>query len=407
MTGRTYFSYRNVLRFIRKAEFVLNWLVYGLVRFVPRRKKMWVYIGWHESERGDVFADNAKYLFLYAAKNLPSVEVVWIAREEGICRRLRERGYRAYSVHTWKGRYYSMRAGFTFVDAYLKREHWRLSAGSRVVQLWHGKGPKKVGVQNANKKKERTSLSARIISPHLFVTYEFLIAYSPYAAELIAESFGYSVEKVLVTGLPKYDGLTCEIPGMDIDAHPQLKKVLSDVKKTYDKVILYAPTFREGGANPFDSLDFNKLNEVLKEKNYFLMGMLHPKFAKKEWSGGSGLSNISFLEPGYDSNPFLKYFDLLITDYSSMSVDFLWIGRPVLYYVPDIEKYQGDTGLYQKFWDMLPGKRVTTEAELLNALGEFGEVDKELLLSAQKHMFTQHDCKSSERVANHTFTLLR
>jgi len=395
-----------VLKLIKKTEFIFNWLVYSFAFCMPRRRGLWVCIGWHESEGGDVFADNAKYFFLYAAKNLPSIEVVWVARDEKLCKRLRERGYRAYSVHSWKGRYYSLRAGVTVVDAYLKREHWRWSAGSRVVQLWHGKGPKKVGVQNTSRKGGRTSLVARVLSPHLFVRYEFLIAYSPYVAELIAESFLCPVEQVLVTGLPKYDGLLCEVEGMDIDEPPGLRHTLEDARKTYNKVVLYAPTFRADGANPFDTVDFEKLNEVLKGSNTLLVGVLHPKFAKKKWSATEGLSNIRFVQPGYDLNPVLKYFDLLITDYSSMSVDFLWLEKPVIYYVPDIEKYQGETGLYQKFWDILPGKRVQTEAELLDALRANNEVDIKAIASAREKMFTHYDCHAAERVAKHILTLV-
>ena len=46
------------------------------------------------------------------------------------------------------------------------------------------------------------------------------------------------------------------------------------------------------------------------------------------------------------TNEVLAVTDVLITDYSSVFVDFLATGRPVLFFTPDLEDYKTSRGLY-------------------------------------------------------------
>ena len=51
------------------------------------------------------------------------------------------------------------------------------------------------------------------------------------------------------------------------------------------------------------------------------------------------------------TNDMLAVTDVLITDYSSIFIDFLATGRPVLFYAPDIAEYESSRGFYLPFED--------------------------------------------------------
>ena len=63
------------------------------------------------------------------------------------------------------------------------------------------------------------------------------------------------------------------------------------------------------------------------------------------------------------TNVILGLTDVLITDYSSIFFDFLSTGRPVLFFTPDLEDYEGTRGLYFEP-NQWPGPAVRTITEL-------------------------------------------
>lgn len=380
-----------------KIGFIIDWILYAVSHVIPKKKNLWICSGWHQGAEGDLFADNSKYFFLYVANNREDIQIVWIAKEEGICERLRKRGYNAFSYSSFEGVWCSLRAEVTVVDGLLIRGQWRYTGRSRVVQLWHGKGPKRAGLKGGYQKDYLTAFSTKITSPNLFKKYEFLVAYSEYAAELMADSFGYPKSAVKATGIPKYDVLVSDTKDSDIDVHEEIAVLLEEGKTKYEKMLLYAPTFRSDGSNPVEEIDLPALNEKLKELNWFCIGTLHPKLRSRHLSEGVTLSNISMVAPGYDYNPLMKKFDGLITDYSSLAVDFAFLQKPILFYVYDLEQYKQEVGLYQGLWDLLVGPRVATSIQLAETLEQTFRQDS---VQHGKALFDRIDANASARIAD-------
>jgi glycosyltransferase involved in cell wall biosynthesis len=69
------------------------------------------------------------------------------------------------------------------------------------------------------------------------------------------------------------------------------------------------------------------------------------------------------------TNTVLGATDLLVSDYSSIVIDFLVTGRPVVHYVPDLEEYSDQRGLYLT-QDELPGPVVSDHHGLVTAVTE-------------------------------------
>ncbi|MFY9457483.1 MAG: CDP-glycerol glycerophosphotransferase family protein [Candidatus Spechtbacterales bacterium] len=375
---------------------LLGWAVYGLSFFVPRNKKIWVFVGWHQNKEREIFAENPKYLFLYASNNQKDIRPIWIGQDNKICTLLKNHGYEAYSITSAKGMYFSLRAGYTFIGSTMQRNNWKYSGASKVIQLWHGKSLKKTGhnspysIKNSNK----------FISPNLFRRFTYFIAMSNYMADFIVSDFQMERKDVIVTGLPKFDVLFGDVKGAEIDLNPQFVNEIRKAKsKNFKKLIFYAPTFRPDGSNPMRELDLPRLNKFLEGKNYFVIASLHPKFSTRDWMPKIQFTNISFVESGYDIYPLIYNFDLLITDYSSLSIEFLLVDKPTIFFVYDLEKFKQDMGIYDDLWSVMPGSRVKTFDELI-AILENTDTDgyKKARASARQKLFDFFDSNASKRI---------
>jgi CDP-glycerol glycerophosphotransferase len=62
--------------------------------------------------------------------------------------------------------------------------------------------------------------------------------------------------------------------------------------------------------------------------------------------------------------------DVLVTDYSSTMFDFAVTGKPMIAFVPDLERYRAERGFYFDFEAEFPGPIVTTTEELAAALSD-------------------------------------
>jgi len=374
-------------------KIILGWIVYGISFLFPRDKKLWVFIGWHKGKEREIFADNSKYLYLYSFNNLKDKKIFWLGKDKKITSILNQNGLPALYQNSIMGIFYSLRAGYTFIDGYMYPGNWRFSGGSKIMQLWHGKGMKKAGYGTPYSLPRYN----RFLSPQLFVKYFFTIASSKKTAEMMSSAFRVPKDKVLISGLPRNDVLFKKIKGAEIDVNNTLEEKL---KKINGKKILYAPTFRPDGSNPLEQIDFDALNKILTDKNFYFFVQLHPKFAAKKY-GNKNFGNIIFVDAGYDIYPLLNNFDAMITDYSSLYVDFLLLNRPLIFFIYDLEKYKKEMGLYENFENLTPGPHAKNFSELLNAIDNFEKDSwKQKRQEARKELFTFIDGGASQRIIN-------
>jgi len=353
------------------SEILLGWIIYPLSFLTPRSDKIWVFIGCRQSKERELFADNSKYMFLYVAQNIPDIRTIWISGDNQLPKVIRGLGYKAYYIYSLQGVFYSLRAGYTFVDAFVQFSNWKFCGSTKVIQLWHGKSMKKTAYASPYS----LPAASRLISPNLFKNYEYVIAASEYAGKMISTVFRIPMEKVLITGLPRHDVMFKKIKGSEIDSVPVLEDKVKSLKKAgINKIVSYAPTFRPNATNPlFENLkkgidtfqlDLKMLDRLFRKQNSHLFITLHPKFSLDNY-GTDEFRNITFLPSGFDVYLTLPLFDALITDYSSLFSDFLLLDRPMVFLVYDLEKYKVEMGLFDDFDEMTPGPKVFTNQELV------------------------------------------
>lgn len=117
------------------------------------------------------------------------------------------------------------------------------------------------------------------------------------------------------------------------------------------KIVLYAPTYRQAGAIdlPFSP---DKLLESLGD-NYILIIKLHYLNSLK--TKHSKVIDCTSYQKIID---LMKISDMLISDYSSLVLDYALLNRPIILFQYDYFKYSNERGVYFNFEDYLPKKQI-------------------------------------------------
>jgi CDP-glycerol glycerophosphotransferase len=105
-------------------------------------------------------------------------------------------------------------------------------------------------------------------------------------------------------------------------------------------------------------------------------------------------------------NDLLLAADVAVLDYSSIRFDWLITGKPVVFFVPDLQDYlRARKGLFD-FLPTAPGPLLATTAEVAEALLDLGSVVSEY--AAARELFNKefnrlHDGHATERVIDAFF----
>lgn len=259
-----------------------------------------------------------------------------------------------------------------------------------VVQLWHAPGAsKKFGGS--------IDIQSREILEKISNKTDYLIVTSNNVKKYYKEAFQISESKIKSLGLPRMDYY---FENHDVD---KLKsKFLKDNNFPTDKkIVLYAPTFRDDEKynNVFNYLNLDEFNRVLGDE-YVLSLRLHPKI--KDFYKEDIISKGSYIDASnYESEQELMLIsDILITDYSSIMIEFVALDKPAIFFTYDLDSYlSNERGFYYDFEKTVPGPIVYTSDELINVIKN-EEFDKSKISEFTKTQFDVIDGDSSKRVVD-------
>lgn len=116
------------------------------------------------------------------------------------------------------------------------------------------------------------------------------------------------------------------------------------------KTIVYAPTWRgKNGNNPTDNINeyinfISVLEKSIDMNEYNVLLRVH-QLAYIKLRNNETISKL-LIPSTVDANRMFSMTDILITDYSSIYFDYLVTGRPILFYIPDLEEYSLTRGVY-------------------------------------------------------------
>lgn len=376
------------------------YLVYFLSGLFPRNNKLWVFGSWN----GKRFADNSKGLFLHCqARDSNEKKYIWISKSRKVVTELRGRGLDCEYLYSVKGAWYSFRAGVYVFDSFSRDISFWTSRKALKVLLMHGVPIKKIGrdIDITNnifyKCYHGTCLQKmffKVIRPWWLEKYDLVPSTSPYTSQKFQSAFALSDGDAPITGFSRNDMLYSS----------QSRPVNRDItlQRKFKKKILYAPTFRDSNrTNREIPLDWRSLDGLMQRNNSLFILKLHPN--EQFEIDLNGYPHIKVLDKGADIYDLLKDADLLISDYSSVSLDFMGTRKPVVFYTYDLSEYSSnDRSLYLDFEELFDGSPIAkTYDQLYNFLINFFEGELSIPESYERklsffHVYT--DAFASERI---------
>lgn len=306
---------------------------------------------------------NSRYLFEYVKENLPEITPLFVINDPELRNSLSSKYGKQYFIETEsiQGIRQALSAGVWFTSAGLPAYGTGLHKKRLIINLWHGVPLKKIALLDPNLKK-----AARIYFKKIFSeNYTCILTTSHELIPLMARSFAVSEDKIKVWGQPRNDGLF-----QKNDCREILGQLFPDLPE-YTKTVLYAPTFRDYGQVqlfPFKDFDQEQLEAFLEKKNMLLFIRTH---VAEQGSAAPYLGKrIRFLgnEQAEDVTGILNIFDCLITDYSSIYIDYLLTDKPMIFLPYDRQQYLDGRGMNFDYDDVTPGPKPETFNGFLDAL---------------------------------------
>jgi CDP-glycerol glycerophosphotransferase len=235
------------------------------------------------------------------------------------------------------------------VNDWLRRRFERRK-GQIVLQTWHGTPLKRLALHRPGFEPRRMAAVARESR-----RWNVLLAQNPYAARILGKAYAFLTRPVWVEGYPRNDVLTTG------DAS-ETRRALGI--RPEDRVVLYAPTWRDDRSEMVDFLDPVAVADAT-DSVVLVRGHSRTLLEGRDASGPRVIDVTGFP----DTSLLLLAADALVTDYSSVMFDFSVTGKPMYFLVPDIEHYRGELrGFYFDLGRHAPGPVVRTQDELITAL---------------------------------------
>ena len=335
-----------------------------LVKNKVKRKpdpRVWIFSSTDNSH----YNYNSRYLFEYVRAELPEITPYFVINDYQLRRKLSEQYGEEYFIETNSGQGIQkvLEAGVWFTSAGLPVYGTHLNSDRVIVNLWHGIPLKKIALMDPNLGK-----MARVYFRKIFTeNYTWILTCSKALIPIMAESFAIEAEKIKVWGQPRNDMFFKENAAKEI-----LKKIYPDLPE-YRGIILYAPTFRDYASTelfPFEDYDKDKLEAFLEEEKLLICLRTHISekgTAEKYLSG-----RVVYLgnEQMEDIMEILNIFDLLITDYSSIYIDYLILNRPMIFLPYDKERYLQGRGMNFEYDKVTPGAKPESLREFMDRIHE-------------------------------------
>lgn len=232
-------------------------------------------------------------------------------------------------------------------------------------------------------------------------------AYPEY--KYISETFGYPQENVVYTGICRFDGLHEDTTSMDkiILIMPTWREWIADED---DRLVKYEGTKEIPKTNYFINwvslIDDCALESLAKKYNCKFIFFPHRNMQKYMDFFPQSKSYIEVADANtYDVQTLMKNASMMITDYSSVFIDMVYMKKPVLFYQFDYDQFRkGQYGEgYFSYKNNPFSLRSENKKDLLVNLEEIiasGFAVSDNYLKAHKEFFRLYDAHNCERVYN-------
>ena len=212
---------------------------------------------------------------------------------------------------------------------------------------------------------------------------DYVVSSSDFYETMMSACVGIESSHYIRTGFPRTDALM----------HPawskaKLLQAFFGQTEPDAQLGIYMPTFRfelndpkvmtmieSGNFFAFDDFSGEALDKSLAARHQYLLIKLHPYEMKLLHLSQSSyhhlyfMTNDDLLTHHHDLYEWLGSTDFLITDFSSVYLDYLRLNRPILFTTSHLAAYQHVRGfLFGPYDDVTPGPKAATQKQLLQQL---------------------------------------
>lgn len=386
--------FKNKLLFIYRI-LIRNTIGNFMSLFLKRNKKRCV-LGLRLQERNDdAFFHNAKYMFLYLSKT-KNMDCAWLCDNKIMRKKIKEAGYNnVYARNSIKGIFYTLTSKYFLFDIHPHNITYYFSHGATLINFWHGTSWKKIG-------KDGGMLHNKIYESLSIKTNYFTIN-NDYEKQVYKTAFNMKEEDLIPICSPRLDALFNDIENANLFMEKDFEYI-KQLKASGKKLIIYMPTYRDTGKDISGWLKDPYVKDFLIKNNTVLICKLHALDRNLLAEDNNDDDCFYKMQSDSDVYPILKYTDGLITDYSSIALDYLLLDKPIIYYPVDLEEYlENCRGFYVEYDEFVAGDKVCNESELIvsmtkiiNGIDDYTAKRENL----KNKMFYYVDGKNCEKMTN-------
>jgi len=374
-------------------KIIFLYLFTGLIGlFIPKNKKIVIIT----ASKGKFYNGNAQALFEYIMEEDNTLEVYFFLSKKDLYQNLSMKKTNIVYQYSVKGILLFLRARTVCIThGQADLLGFPISPWQNWIFLGHGIGTKALGFL-----KDKIPFLERV-QIMLNKLYTYIIT-SDFDRYMFCAMNHMKPSKIVITGYPRTDTLL------------KAKKETSGKEKT----ILYVPTYRTDGITrlfPFDEFRIEDFLEFLDRKEINIDIRFHPNNYKgsrdaiKEILASSLKIKDKSLDVVEDVQDLLLDADILVTDFSSISRDFLLLDRPMIFIMNGIEDLGNLAFPIRKEYAFC-GYKVRTYQQFIQAVEEIlsgRDQFKQVRGFVRDLSYNDLDGESSKRVAKLIKSLAR
>lgn len=354
------------------------------------KKDVWL-VGGHG---GKLFDDNSKIMFEYINNRLKDIDVYWIVDLEAECIDEINKIGKTVIKGSYQNYIMFLRAKVVIFSHSLSSD---IAPYAYVIPGFRKKYNQKLkvfishGVEGL-KKKSIVNKGFKNMKENILKGYDLQFAIGDFEEKIKINDWGIDKRKIDITGLPRFDKLQCNESKNEILYMP-----------TWRPWIKYSNIKESDYYNTIINLISNEfLSEYLEKHNIKLNICIHQLM--HEYFNDFNIElpkNVILLPRNTNIQNQLINCKLLITDYSSVCWDMLFMAKPVLFFQFDIDRYEDEVGSYLDLKSDLFGDSVYNTQDCINEIVDIIENKfeiKPIFLEQRKRYLKYVDYNNTKRV---------
>ncbi|MED0969752.1 CDP-glycerol glycerophosphotransferase family protein [Bacillus paramycoides] len=222
---------------------------------------------------------------------------------------------------------------------------------------------------------------------------DYILTSSNLETQILKNHFGYNNEEILNCGLPRFDTLQNKEKEKRIMMTFTWRKNIQDLEQLMESK--YFKTIQS-------LLNNSKFIDVLEKNNIILDVCLHPRTCQLLETDTSGIVESLKTSPNIKIHDFNKVdvrelierSSMMLTDYSSISFDFVYLEKPIINYL-----FQNNTPISEgNIENVLPGYVSYSENDVIHAVESNLVKQRRLKKISKKHYIKYDDGRNCDRL---------